>query len=256
MKSDKNQFYFNNQIQSVSEIGEEFIDHSLHFSNGVNGEVRAYSRGGQPHLFRPRPCFEEILEKASAHNISCSLTAEDLMRVSYQLLNNNNLANASVVPVFYKKDDADHLFISVKKANPFTIRERLSLDHGNTDKNEVTVGQEGQIRHSTKNPFFFIKNEILYTPKVDNQEPGVLRDTIIECAIRLGHPVIEKSIIVDELNGSEAVFYSNFTSEMNFIEQFEGYVFDTDWRETIAFDLLMTFRQQVTNEDFWNYSII
>ena len=260
MQSDSNYtLYFQSEWLPADQINHDFMDHALHFSNGVSGEVRSYDFNGDAHLFKARKNFNSLIRQANEKGISTPYSVQELVKTCYELLVKNGLTNAVIKPIFYKKDNVSQLVISAKKADVFTIREKVAI-HGEQqiiESESIKMDQEGIIGHDTKNPFFFIKNGVLYTPKVDkNEEPSILRDTIIECAIWLGYPLIEKTIEVEELEGSEVAFFSNTTYELNFIQKFRDIEFTKDWRDTMAHDLVMMFRQQATNEDFWNYSII
>ena len=240
----------------MDQADHDFMEHTFHFGNGIQGELRSYGYNGGPHLFKAKKYIQNLLDQAEEKGINSDIKTDDLAGLAYELLNKNELINARVFPVLYEKSGNTHLLISAKPAQPFTIRENVHFTD-NLSQSELNISSTGKVAFSADNPVFFIKHGILYTPKVENhQQPSIIRDTIIECAIVLGYPVIEKSIIINELKGSEAVFFSNLTHEMSFVQRLQDLTFTSDWRETMAMDLLMMFRQQATNEDFWNYSII
>ncbi len=254
--NNKYTLYFKREWVTAGEINHEFVEHALHFNNGVSEELRSYGYNGGPHVFKAKKYFETLIFKAEEQGMFVQYTADELINITYELLEKNQLVNATLIPIIYLKDGEVNLMISAKKADPFTVRENLQLDE-DLYSNVLNVSSSGKLNFSSENPFFFIKHGVLYTPKVEEDDtPGVIRDTIIECAIALGYPVIEKRILISEIEESEVVFFSNHTHEMSFVQRFKNFTFHKNWRETMAMDLLMMFRQQATNEDFWNYSII
>lgn len=252
--------YFNNDWLEADQIGYQFMEHTAHFENGISQEIRSYEIEGETHIFKAKEHFAQLLASAKETDRFLAIDTEKLVRISYELLRKNHLTNATIHALIYARNGETNLVMTVKKSNAFTVREELILKTTTTgciSDEKLCVNESGNILSDPSNPFFFIKDGILYTPSVEkDRNPGILRNSIIECAIQLGCPVIEKSISVDELEGSEAAFFSNYTNAINLVNQVNGYSITSDWRNTIVMDLLLMFRQQSTHEDFCSDSII
>lgn len=252
--------YFDRKWQKSDLVDQCLTEHSNHFEKGISHEVRAFEHQGDTHIFKAHQQFVPLLDAAATFEMDFTFTEEDLINLSYALLEKNQLTNATVQALIYPKSGELKLILTTKKAAPFAVRENLHLFTSTTSsrlEEGLQTSVSGNLICKPESPFFFIKDGILYTPGMEStNSPSVVRDSIIECAIALGCPVIEKSISVDEIEGCEAAFYSNYSNALNLVTQVDDYVLTQDWRSTIALDLFLMFRQQATNEDFQNQSII
>ncbi|MEM6831941.1 MAG: hypothetical protein AAF551_15630, partial [Bacteroidota bacterium] len=140
--------------------------------------MRSYGYNGGPHVFKAKKYLELLIAKAEDNGLFINYHIDELMNITYELLEKNHLINATIVPIIYLKDGETHFMISAKKAAPFTVRENLQLDE-DLYSSILNISSSGQINFCSENPFFFIKDGILYTPKVKEKEPtGIIRDTI------------------------------------------------------------------------------
>ena len=259
-------FFFRNEWVKSEELGTEFGEHSNHFSNGVSLELRSYAGENGVNIFRSNQRINEFLKEVQEAGLTLDFTPKDLLRIGHLLLDKNEIKDASIQLVAYAFNGKVQLMGSARECLPFAIKELLnvttSLDQEQTGElvvtsNTLLINEEGNLTESKQGNFFLIKDEILYTPKLqDGAEPGHTRSSIIEGAIALGYPVIEKSISTQDLSGSEAAFFSSGESEMSFIERIDNFSFSTDWRNTIAHDLMLMLRQLLLNDDKIDYSII
>ena len=256
-------FHFENNWLKVAQIDHEFIDHTMSFANGVLEEMRSYEYEGGTHIFKSNEHFKRLISAAQKKNIKIDISLDKLIRLSYQLLEKNNLKNATLQALIYSQNDEPKFMLSAKKTTPFTVKEHLEINTDSKDSEKeglteiLAINGSGDIIFNSTNSFFFVKDGVLYTPGMEKDStPGIMRDAIIECAMVLGYPVIEKSISIEEVDGSEAVFFSSYSNPMSLVDKINSYTVTKDWKDTIAMDLLMMFRQQATNEGFWNHSII
>ena len=259
-------FFFRNEWVKSEDLGTDFVEHSNYFSNGVSLVLRSYAGENGINIFRSNPRIIEFLKEVQEAGLKLDFVAKDLLRIGHLLLDKNKIENASIQLVAYAFNGKVELMGSAKECMPFAIKELISvttsLEHEQTDEqvptsNTLLINEEGNLTESNQGNFFLVKDEILYTPKLqDGAEPGHTRSSIIEGAIALGYPVIEKSISTRDLSGSEAAFFSSGESEMSFIERIDNFSFSTDWRNTIAHDLMLMLRQLLLNDDKIDYSII
>jgi len=263
MQSDNSTIYFNGDWIKSSQLGKKFFDDSLHFGNGVSEEMRAYASLSDISVFRLREHHSALIEAMKVANVHYSITADQLMRLTVEAVERNGLRDATIRVVIYKTRGESRILISTWEAAPFVVREAVyvrsstNIRDREADEDTILIDDEGYLEEDTGTNFFHVKDDVLYTPQVNKSAKiRAIRDTIIECAMKLGHPVIEKKIRPDEIDGSEVAFYSNSTSEVNILAKFDDYTFTTDWRNTMAIDLLLLFRQWATNKDLNDYTII
>ena len=249
--------YFNNQWLEAGQIDHAFLDDTMHFSNGVSEELRSYEFHGEAHIFKAFQHFQRLIQEADKRGLNISMEVHKFVGLAYDLLRRNKLNNATIHALIYPKNGKARIVLSAKSAASFDVRENLEVSSEPISDHKLETDYEGMIISSPSNPFFFIKDDVLYTPSIEKDvQPSFMRDAVIECAVALGYPVIEKSICIDELEGSDVAFFSSATEALSLVKNIDNYSFSEDWRETIAMDLFLMLRQQVTNEDFWNHSII
>ncbi|MCP4456632.1 MAG: hypothetical protein GY816_01185 [Cytophagales bacterium] len=260
--------YFDNDWLKTSQLDTKFLDHAMLFGQGVFEELRCYVSESGINIFKANEHFKRLIEAAKSANIRCDYSVADLLNITHQVLERNNLGNAHIRALLYEDADKGKLMVSATKAASFSVIELDEINstsvkatsesrQSSTAKTSLLVDDMGFVLGGECSNFFFVKDEILYTP-VLNQDvfPGLMRDSIINCATILGYPVIEKAIQLDEINGSEAAFFSNGAYEMSFVSKLDNCTFTSDWRYTIANDLVLMFRQQVLKGDSSDYSII
>lgn len=72
----------------------------------------------------------------------------------------------------------------------------------------ILVNNEGLVTEGSKSNIFMIKDNRLYTSKIENVLPGITRTEIIGMAIELNVPVIEEDIKYVDLDKMDALFIS------------------------------------------------
>jgi putative transposase len=73
---------------------------------------------------------------------------------------------------------------------------------------ELLLTSEGKITEGSRSNIFFIKGQKIYTSKAENVLKGITRKKIIGLCEKLKLELIEKEILIDELNSFEAAFLS------------------------------------------------
>lgn len=240
-------FYFENNWVQSDNITTDFVDHTNHFEKGNSMELRSYNHNGEPHIFQAKKYFEKFLFDNEKHGIKSEKSSQDLLNISYELLDRNKLVNAKIFLIGYAKAGQSYFSLSASEAGPIGVKENVELT--NYSESNLTDSVNGEVNHSSIRSLFFTKDDVLYTTRVSQGETvSFLRDAIVESAIKLGFPVIEKSISAEELKESDVVFFSDNSNEINMVKRFDDHTFTSNWRETSVMDILMLFRNQASND--------
>ena len=259
-------FFFKNDWITTDQIGTDFVEHSNHLENGVTTILRAYSWENGVNIYKSNQQFSEFQNEVQKARLELNFSSKELLRLGYLLLEKNRLKNATIQLVAYALNGRTELMGSARECKSFSVKQLAKVTTSFSEEtiakessslNTLRINREGHLTGGVQGNFFLVKDGILYTPKLDDcVEPGQTRSSIIEGAMALGYPVIEKSISTQDLSGSEAAFFSSGENEMSFIEKIDNFSFKTDWRNTIAHDLMLMLRQLVLNDNKNDYSII
>ncbi|MDX8400006.1 MAG: aminotransferase class IV [Gallionellaceae bacterium] len=85
--------------------------------------------------------------------------------------------------------------------------------------------EHNSIRHITEGPsssYFGVKDNVLYTPELDNILAGCTRNSIIDLAKDNGIEVVEKRILLDEYKAMDEAFLSSTVSEVMPVIKIDG----------------------------------
>jgi len=96
---------------------------------------------------------------------------------------------------------------------------------------------------------FFIKDSRVYTPPLESVLPGITRKHIISTCKKLGIPILESKISIEDLKGFDSVFLSSTSSNALPVSDIEGISFGT--QNTILLSIMNEFnntiREYITN---------
>ncbi len=85
-------------------------------------------------------------------------------------------------------------------------------DHG---VDEIVFVHEGMAIEGSHNNFFMVFGDTVVTHPLSNQIlPGITREVVLELAEKLGYPVEERSVTVEEMFTADEAFHSGTLSEV------------------------------------------
>lgn len=90
----------------------------------------------------------------------------------------------------------------------------------------LMLDYRGLIAESTTSNVFLVTDGILLTPTPDCFLNGITRQTIIKLAEKLGIPIIERQIAVEELTQAQEIFLTGTTCEIESVSQVDEHYFE------------------------------
>ncbi len=287
--------FLNGKWLKAEEASGDLFSQTLHYGNGVFEGIRAYETSGGPQIFKAREHFERLHHSAGKINISIPYSVDELIEISYDLLKKNKLNNAYLRPLIYsgqqmKLDQSDSINLmmaawnwpkyfgeerarvmisSFERPSPKSIP--IDAKITGTYTNSILATHEakakgfdeallldgkGYVAEGPGQNFFMEKGGTLVTPQLGNILPGITRATIIELAGELGFPVEERRFYPEEINDADAAFFSGTATEIAGIKSIGGIDFKTDWVNTMGFDLLLAYRNLVTQNEFRDFTLV
>jgi len=257
---------------------------TLHYGNGVFEGIRAYNTQDGPQIFKAEEHFDRFLYSAKAMHIPCGYSAEELIRLSYELLEKNNLEDAYIRPLLYQGElmslqpsQESHLLLcawewgkylgtkevrlmtsSYQRPNPKSIPIQAKIVGHYTNSILATtearskgfdeallLDQYGYVAEGPGANFFYEKNGVLYTCPLGNILSGITRQTVFELASELEIVVLEKHFTPSEVYKADGAFFTGTAAEIAPIKSLDGNEFSKPWSETIGCRLSEAYQKLV-----------
>lgn len=239
-----------NQLQYIWMNGEfilqqdaniSVLTHSLHYAGSVFEGIRARAE----HIFKLQKHIKRLLNSAALMHLNTSYTEEELIHATKELLRKNNLSDAYIRPIIWRrandlkldsKCEVDiaiiannskapiienaHLLISKWRKTPpevapvqskssiFYAMMRIAKEEAVAKgfDDALILDYENYIAECTTTNIFFAKGNNLFTPIADRFLNGITRQTVIEIAHNLGISVREIRINIEDLSQYDACF--------------------------------------------------
>ncbi len=130
----------------------------------------------------------------------------------------------------YLYPDKRHLLCEHKTLNLFAnvLAKNDANDRGGYEA--MMYRKEAQSIYVTEggsSSFFCVHGDTLITPKVDNILPGVTRKKVLEFAVSIGVPTVEKRVALKEFLTAEEVFIASTVSKVMPVRAIEKKTFPT-----------------------------
>ena len=217
----------------ASDAKGSLYNQTMHYGYGVFDGLRSYKNADGCNIFRAKKHFQRLIDSAKKLHIQLDFTAEELVNVTYKLLDKNNLQTAYIRPLIFLEPNMDltvqsksHIFIGAWPWKKYLGHDPINVMISQYQKpsvkqqpvNAKIVGRyttsilassqakklgydeallldsEGFIAEGPAANFFIETDNILFTPNTDYAFPGITRQTIIESAREWGIEVVEKNV--------------------------------------------------------------
>jgi len=112
----------------------------------------------------------------------------------------------------------------------------------------IMMDNEGRVIEGTMSNLFIVKDNCLYTPTIEQSGVnGILRNIIINLAIENQIPLIEKTLLKQDVVTADEVFVTNSIIGIWPVKQIDTQAFQVGKITEALQQLLSTFKQQVIN---------
>lgn len=276
--------YLNGVWKRASDAQVSLYNQTIHYGNGIFEGIRAYSTENGVKIFKAEEHYERMLSSAAFMHIKVNYTVEELINLTYTLLEKNNLTNAYIRPLFYLGENMTltpvndtNFFLCAWEWGNYLGNDLLSVmtssyrrpDPKSCHVEAKTVGHyinsilagtearqkgfdealmldaEGFVAEGPGANFFYEKDGCIYTCPLGNILPGITRDTIIDIAKKLDIPVIVKHFTIEEVKQADIAFFTGTATEVIGIRSLDDYTFPLGWNECIGKRLLEAYRIEV-----------
>ena len=194
----------------ASEAQASLYNQTMHYGNGVFEGIRAYQNADGCNVFKAKDHFERLHYSATKMHIDLPYSVEELIHISYELLDKNDLTDAYIRPLAYlganmslTPTDEVHVFMaawkwekylgdkplkvmvsSYQRPNPRSCHVEAKVVGHYTNSILATteakklgydeallLDMHGNVAEGPGANFFVEKEGILYTPPAGNTSP-------------------------------------------------------------------------------------
>src|SRR5687768_13569480 len=284
--NDNTVLYLNGEFVNPVEAKIDFYSQSIQYGYAVFEGIRSYKTlNGKTKIFKAPEHFERLINSADAMNMPFHWTAAELMDITYEVLQKNNLQDAYIRPVVYApanmsfvKNERSFLVIGAWQMAPFLGDKLLRVMTSSFERpnpkgfkilakasghyvNSILASQEakakgfdealltdmnGYVAEAPGANMFFEKDGILVTPPAGNILPGITRATVIEICSELNIPVEERLFRTEELKEADAAFFCGTAAEVIGWESLDGQTFNKSWNDSTGKWIQDAYRARVT----------
>ncbi|MDQ1095699.1 MULTISPECIES: branched-chain-amino-acid transaminase [Chryseobacterium] len=281
--------YFNGEYVKAAEAKTDLYSQSLHYGYAVFEGIKSYSTAQGTRIFKAKEHYERLKRSAELMLMPFEYTADEMVEITYELLEKNGLSNAYIRPIVvcspnmslskgkesylaievwnwdngYLANQMNVMTSSFERPNPkaFKVEAKVSGHYVNSilacqeakDKGfdeAVVLDHQGFVAESSGANVFYEKDGVLYTPPKGSILPGITRATVFEICDALGIPYTEKLFTPEEMRGSDAAFFCGTAAEIVALGSMDSVPFSLPWEDTLSSVVQKAYRHLVVEEDY------
>jgi branched-chain amino acid aminotransferase len=286
--------FLNGKFIKAMEAHTDLFSQTLHYGYGVFEGIRAYQTQNGVKIFKAHEHYERLKKSCALVNIPFQYQTEELIQITYQVLERNNLSNTYIRPLVYCSPNMNltqpkEVFLmicawewgkylgdkpvklcisSYQRPNPESIKMEAKVCghyvNGILATSEAKVrgfdealmlDMNGFIAQAPSTNFFYEKDGVLYTPPPGHILPGITRSTVMNICKELDIPVYEKPIKPLDLETADSAFLCSTGAEIAGVESIDARPFKKDWTDSLGALIQEAYRSQVLEKSF-SYVII
>lgn len=281
--------YYKGEFIKAVDVKANIYDQTVHYGYGVFEGIRAYGTDNGVKIFKAMEHFERMQYSCGVAKIPYPYNNEELVRISYQVLEMNGLSNAYLRPLItcspnmsLSKAISSQLLIAAwewgaylghnlldvtispyRRPNPaaFKVEAKITGHYVNSilacqdarDKGfdeALLLDVDGFIAEGPGANIFFEVAGKLVTPQLGSILPGITRATIIEICNDLDIEVEERKILPSETGSMESAFFCGTAAEVIGIQSIDRVPFKKEWNETKGFLIQQAYKKLVLGKDY------
>ena len=287
--------FLDGQWMPASEAQASAYNQTMHYGNGVFEGIRAYQNTDGCSVFKAKEHFERLHYSASKMHMKLPYTVDELIHLSYELLDRNDLADADIRPLVYsdmnmslQPTEESHVFMaawkwekylgdnplnvmvsSYERPNPKSCHVEAKVVGHYTNSILATteakklgydeallLDMHGNVAEGPGSNFFYEQDGILYTPPCGSILPGITRATVFELAKELEITVVEKHFSVEDVYKADTAFFVGTATEVAPIASLNGEKFKGDWENSAGHNIYLMYRQKVRFNQYQGLTIV
>jgi branched-chain amino acid aminotransferase len=286
--------FLNGKFIKATDAQTDLFSQSLHYGFGAFEGIRAYQTHNGVKMFKAVEHFGRLKKSCALVGIPLDYDSEELTRISYQLLEKNNLTDAYIRPLAYcgpnmylttpkdvylmvcawkwgkyHGDDLLKMCVSsYQRPNPASIKIEAKISghyvNGILATSEAKVrgydealllDMNGNVGAAPAANFFMEKDGVLVTPPLGHIFPSITRNVVLNICRELDIKVVERHINPHELENADSAFLCGTAVEIAGIESIDAHTFAKNWKDSLGAIVQEAYKCQVLDKSF-SYVII
>lgn len=293
--NEKTVVYYNGEWKKANEVNVSPYAQVLHYGTGVFEGIRSYKTPDGTRVFKAEEHYERLHYSAKRMHMELPYSVKQLVLLTYELLEKNNLQDAYIRPLVYSGDnmsltpatetnlflcawewgkylgnnllkvmtssylrpDPKSCYVDAKVTGHYVNSILATTEAKQKGFDEaLLLDRNGFVAEGPGANFFFEKNGKLYTAPTGNILPGITRATMFELCKELEIELEEKYFTPDEVRGADAAFFTGTAAEVAGLESLDGVKFKMKWEDSFGALLQAKYRRRVAFNEFQNFALV
>lgn len=278
--------FLDGKFVKADESSTDLYSQTLHYGYGAFEGIRSYDTDHGTRIFKAEAHYERLKKSCELVKIPFVYDIQELISITYKLLEKNNLKDAYIRPLVYcgpnmslGKPTSVSVMICVWHWGAYLGEKLLRLTVSsycrphpksihieakicghyvnsilatNEAKDKgfdeaLLLDSDGYLAEGPGANLFFEKDGILFTPCLGNILPGITRATVLELAENLGLKVRQGLFTKEDLWKADSAFYCGTAAEVVGIESVDEKKFEQNWEDSLGKKLQIAYTQLVRN---------
>ena len=276
--------YLNGEWLKAQSAKVGLYQQSFHYGNGVFEGIRSYQTPTGPKVWHAKAHYERLLYSAKTMHISIPYAVDELVELTYELLEKNQLGDAYIRPLLYTSenmglhiDDEAHLFMCAWDWGSYFGEKPLHLvtsQYSRPDPDSCHVeakvtghyansllamkaakqqgfddalllDKNGHVAEATGANIFIQKGDALLTPKTGHLLPGITRQIVMDLCKSMGISCQEATLSLADVLAADAAFLTGTAVEIKGVTSLDTQVFPLPWPDSLGATIHQQFNQKV-----------
>lgn len=273
--------YFNNntilfldgKFTKANASNTDLYGQTLHYGYGVFEGLRAYKTEAGTQVFKAKEHYERLLKSCEWVKIPLEYSVEELVSLTYELLEKNQFQDAYVRPLVfcapnmslsaptqvslmiaawewgaylgdkllrlkvssYCRPHPKSLHVEAKVCGHYVNSILATREAKDHGYDEALVLDcEGFLAEGPGANLFFEKDGELYTPQPGHLLPGITRATVLEIASTMNLKVHQGQYTLEDLLQADAAFYCGTAAEIVGLQSVDEHQFPLPWEQSVG----------------------
>ena len=281
--------YLDGEFIPAKEAQTDLYAQTLHYGSGVFEGIRSYDTPDGVRIFKAKEHYERLKYSAESMHMPFPWTVDELTKISYELLEINNLKDAYIRPLVYLGANMSltptnevHLVMmawewgkylgdnllnvmlsSYQRPNPKSCHVQAKVVGHYTNSILATTEAKqkgfdealladinGYVAEGPGANFFFEKGGKLVTAPLGNILSGITRATVFEIAKELEIEVEERLFKPEEIYTADIAFFCGTAAEVIGIGKFNDHVFPMKWEDSNSHLIQRKYKRRVAFNEY------
>ena len=293
--TDKTTIFLDGKWMKATDASTDLYSQTLHYGSGVLEGIRSYATEDGAMVFKAKEHFERLLYSAEKMHIDLSYSVDELVTLTYELLERNNLQNAYIRPLVYlgqnmslqpteevhvllcawnwerylgdkqlnlmtssfQRPNPKSCFVEAKVTGHYTNSILATTEAKSKGYDEaLLLDMNGFVAEGPGANFFYEKDDKLFTAPLGNILAGITRQTIIELAQELGIEVEETFFTPEDVYQADGAFFTGTAAEVAGVESLDDRTFNLKWEDTLGAMLSTAYLNRVQKKEYKNFELV